>query len=120
MRKIREVVRLSWSKGLSARHVAQSCSLARSTVTEYCERARKANLNWPLPDDLDEATLEQMLFPPSALVAPGKRNMPPFTYLHKELKRKSVTMQLLWEEYKAAELSGIRNGTTMAGEVAGT
>ena len=31
---------------------------------EYVLRAQAAGLSWPLPEDLDEAQLEAMLFPP--------------------------------------------------------
>ena len=55
MRKIKEVLRLKWEKGLSARQIAKSCDIARSTVKDYLDRAEQRGLIWPLPDDLDEA-----------------------------------------------------------------
>ena len=62
MRKIKEVMRLLWSQDRSAREVAVSCGLARSTVREYERRALAAGLSWPLPDE-DDATLENRVFP---------------------------------------------------------
>ncbi len=53
MRKIKEVLRLRWGCGLSQRQIAESCSIARSTVGEYVLRAQAAGLEWPLPEDLD-------------------------------------------------------------------
>ena len=58
MRKIKEVLRLVWGNGLSARQAAESCGIARSTVKDYMDRATRANLAWPLPESLDEASLE--------------------------------------------------------------
>ena len=49
MRKIREILRLKWEQGLSHRQIAESCQVARPTVTEYLERATAVGLSWPLP-----------------------------------------------------------------------
>jgi hypothetical protein len=62
MRKIREVLRLKWTSQLSNRTIANSCSIARSTVAECLERASKAGLSWPLPDNMDDAELERLLY----------------------------------------------------------
>src|SRR2546426_6377996 len=64
MRKIKEVLRLSYQGNLSARQVAHSLNISRSAVKEYQERAKTAGLGWPLPDTLSEHELEQKLFPP--------------------------------------------------------
>jgi transposase len=58
-----------------------------------------AGLSWPLPDELDDHGLEQLLFPPvvpSGIVRPT----PDWKYVHVELRRKGVTLQLLWLEYR--------------------
>ena len=72
MRKIREILRLKWECRLSNRAVAQSCSVSPSTVSDYVHRARRAGLRWPLPDDLDEDRLFQLLFPSLPVQLPGK------------------------------------------------
>jgi transposase len=100
MRKIKEILRPCWQNGLSARQAAGSCGVGRTTIKEYLSRAEKAGLSWPLPEDLDEASLESLLFPSVIPVDAIRRNMPPFDYLHTELKRKHMTLQRLWEEYK--------------------
>jgi transposase len=64
MRKIKEVLRLKWERGLSNRQIAAACGVSRPTVSEYLRRTVEAGLSWPLPADLDEAHLEQLLFPP--------------------------------------------------------
>ncbi len=60
MRKIKEVLRLKWEKGFSARQIAQSCDIARSTVKDYLDRAQLQGLTWPLPDDLAQESAIQM------------------------------------------------------------
>lgn len=106
MRRIKEVLRLHHETKLSAREIARSIQVARSTIKEYLLRAQRAGLSWPLPFDLDEASLEHLLFPCPCLIAPEKRQMPSLDYLHQELKRKGVTLQLLWHEYKQSNPEG--------------
>ena len=104
MRKIREILRLCWGCGLSARQAAASCGVGRTTIKEYLDRAEKAGLSWPL--DLDDASLENLLFPSTIPLDAPKRDMPPFDYLHGELKRPHMTLQRLWEEYKETNPDG--------------
>ena len=61
MRKIKEVLRLTWAYGLPKRAVAASCLISTS-VSNYVRRAKVAGLSWPLPDDLDEAAPRIRLF----------------------------------------------------------
>jgi Sigma-70, region 4 len=66
MRKIRDVLRLKFERGLSERVIARSMSLSNGSVNSYLQRARMAGLRWPLPDDLADGALERLLFPPAA------------------------------------------------------
>src|SRR5437667_8720287 len=63
MRKVKELLRLRYGLRLSIRQIARSCSVPRSSVINYLQRARVAGLGWPLPDELDDAALEAQLFP---------------------------------------------------------
>jgi transposase len=106
MRKIKEVLRLRFEHQQSARQIAKSCAIARSTVKEYLDRSQKAGIPWPLPAEWDDAALENRLFPPVPLIPPEKRQMPSMEYLHQERKKKGVTLQLLWLEYKKGNPEG--------------
>jgi transposase len=98
MRKAREILRLRWGVGLAGRAVARSCNVSPSTVSDCVLRASLAGLSWPLPDTLDDAALEERLYPPD----PGRQDRPEpdFSVVYRELRRKGVTIQLLWQEYK--------------------
>jgi len=100
MRKIREVLRLHYEKGLSAREIARSLDIGRGTIRNYLDRVEQVGLSWPFASEIDEAALEHRLFPLIHPVPQEKRQMPPMEYLHQELKKKGVTLQLLWHEYK--------------------
>jgi len=101
MRKIREILRLRWGCGLSARQIARSLSVARSTVAEYLRRAGEAGLSWPLPEELDETAIERKLYPRLPSISGLERPLPDWEEVHRELRRKGVTLSLLWQEYKA-------------------
>ena len=82
MRKIRKVLRLRYDLRLSARQIAKSCNIARSTVSDYLFRARNAGLCWPLPPELDDTALENLLYPPAAQDVPQEKcQMPPIGYI---------------------------------------
>ncbi len=105
MRKIREALRLKWGLGIDERQTAKSCRISRSTLWEYLRRAKDAGLSWPLPDDLDDAALEALLFqgdPNRGM----KRPEPDWQEIHRERKRKEVTLLLLWQEYIAQNPEG--------------
>jgi len=76
MRKIKEVLRLKWERGLSNRQIAEACGVSRPPVSEYLQRLAEAGLNWPLPEDLSEARLEQLLFPPPPDLPAEVRGIP--------------------------------------------
>ena len=99
MRKIKEVLRLKYEADLSYEEIGRSCNIGHTTVGEYLNRSKKAGLRWPLPEDMDDNLLEKLLYPRSTKKVPSKP-LPDWNYVHKELKKKSVTLFLLWQEYK--------------------
>lgn len=108
MRKIKEVLRLYLENGQQGRAVARSLAISPSTVTEYLRRFRTSGLSWPLPEDLDDEALELLFFPPPTLPPPVNRDEPDWNEVQRELKRKDVTLQLLWEEYKVNTPDGLQ------------
>jgi transposase len=104
MRKIREILRLRWSSNLSLHKIAESLGISSSPARQFVHRAQAAGLSWPLPDDLDDVALDQLLYPKPA---PQKEKPEPdWSHVHSELKRKGVTLTLLWHEYKADNPDG--------------
>lgn len=108
MRKIVEVLRLKHECRLKHRRIALSVGVSRSTVSDYLNRATAAGLSWPLPESMTEAQVEQLLFPPVSVVAAALRPQPDWAIVHQELRRKGMTLMLLWQDYKAVHPDGLR------------
>lgn len=106
LRKIREVIRLHHETELSNRAIAQACRISNSTVGEYLARAEQAGLGWPLPGELDEASLYRRLFPEKAEESHPPRPLPKWEDVHRELSKRGVTLTLLWQEYREKHPDG--------------
>jgi len=104
MRKIREVLRLK-ADGFSKRRIAASLGISATAAMECVQRARRAGLTWPLPEDLSDEALERCLYPPTT-INDEQRPLPKWAEIHRELKRPGVTLQLLWQEYREQHPTG--------------
>lgn len=107
VKDIRTILRLTHEHGLSVRAVSERLKISKTSVSTYLLRARQAGLSgWPLPPGCDDdAALERLLFrrvgrPPQDLSEPD------WAMIARELKRKGVTLTLLWQEYRAAHPDG--------------
>jgi transposase len=105
MRKIRDVLRLS-AEGLSTRQIAASLAIGRTTLRGYLDRASELGLAWPLPADMSDTDLERCLFHRPYQNTQRIEAQPDWPYIHRELRRKGVTLSLLWEEYRADHPDG--------------
>ena len=81
--------------------MARCCQVSPSTVSTYVVLARAAGLSWSIAEDLD---LEKILL--GAQKETHQRPQPDWSMVHRELKRKGVTLMLLWEEYKLVHPNG--------------
>ena len=106
MHKIKEVLRLKYATGLKQRQIAAALGLSNGVVAKYLSAAESAHLPYPWPADWDDTHLAHALFGATYQPAPVKRLTLDFPYIHQELKRKGVTRQLLWDEYRAAHPEG--------------
>ena len=100
IRMIKDILRLKYSGGLSHEAISRSLSISKGVVAKYLGLAGAAGLDWPTTAELDEASLERRLLGRSA--AETRLVEPDFARVHIELRRKGVTLVLLWQEYRAA------------------
>src|ERR1700689_829005 len=98
MRKVRELLRLKWEVGLSHRQAERSLQIGRGTLENYLRRAVVAGLRWEIVGGLSDEELEQRLFRSASEAPPAtSRAAPDWSKVHQELKRKGVTLALLWQ-----------------------
>jgi transposase len=100
MRMAREILRLYFGLHLKKRQIGRACGVAPSTVVDYIQRAEEAGISWPLPTDLDDTALQAKLNERKESPKPARRPLPDMEEIHVELRKKGVTLQLLWMEYK--------------------
>ncbi len=102
MRQIKEVLRLRSVSRCSQREIAAAVGMSKGAVGEYLCRAREAGLDWETAQTLSDAELEARLFKLINRNEPAARAPIDMQWVHKELKRPGVTLQLLWLEYQQA------------------
>jgi transposase len=108
MRHVREVLRLGFAR-ISKHEIARRTGLAPSTVRETLTRFAAAGLTWPLPDDLTDGALEARLYKNAGTKQGHRRHAEPdWAAIHRELKRKHVTLAILWDEYIEQHPDGYR------------
>jgi hypothetical protein len=100
MRKIKDVLRLKLQAGLSHERIAACLNISKGVVAKYASLAAAAGLDWLAVERLSETALERHLVGGRA-DRPSQYAQPNFGRIHQELRRKGMTLMLLWEEYAA-------------------
>ena len=109
MRQVREVLRLKFVGGVPIREIARRIGVAASTVRVTLKRFQTTSLSWPLPEELTDVALEARLFPDAGTKQGRRRQVEPdWGSIHRELKRKHVTLSILWDEYIERHPQGYR------------
>jgi transposase len=108
MARTREILRQKLQLDLSHREVARSAAVSAGTVGALVTRAKAAGLDWDAITALSDDELEERLHGPraSATSDDPDRTLPDPQYLHRELRRKGVTLQLLHLEYREQHPGG--------------
>lgn len=100
IRMIKDILRLKYQGGLSQNAIALNLSISKGAVSKYLSLAGAAGLDWAATADLGEASLERRLMGGNAALS--RVVEPDYARVHVELRRKGVTLMLLWGEYRAA------------------
>lgn len=103
MLKAREILKLKYETGLSLREIGKACNCGKSTVDEVLKRAKEAGISWPI--ECGDKQLMSKLYPP--VENKNAAAKPDMQYVFYEMKKKNVTLMLLWEEYKRNHPDGI-------------
>jgi DNA-binding Lrp family transcriptional regulator len=106
MRKIRELIRLKYEARLSHEQIAGALSISKGVVAKYVARIERAGLEPKEMMALPDAQVLARITPAPRPASYGGRIAPDFAHVHAELKRPSVTLMLLWQEYTSANADG--------------
>jgi len=109
MRHIRRIIGLHVTSGLSVRLISRALNIPPSTVADYIRRYKagglspSSSLRTSIADiqNLNDRQVYAALFPEKAKGHLSGKPLPDFALIHQELRRKHITRQLLWEEYRA-------------------
>jgi transposase len=107
MRKIRELIRLKYEARLSHEQIAGALSISKGVVAKYVARIGRAGVAPSELMALSDAEVMARITPAPRANHYGGRIAPDFAHVHAELKRPSVTIMLLWQEYTAANADGL-------------
>ena len=107
MRDVRVIIRLKYLSSLTTSEIARRLGLARSTVRETLSRFESSDLIWPLPEGLSDEGLEAALYANRRSKRGHRRHAEPdWPAVHREMKRKHVTLLIVWDEYIAQNPGG--------------
>jgi hypothetical protein len=100
MRKIKDVLRLKLDANLSHERIAASLGISKGVVAKYVGLAGAAGLDWSTVQGLSEVELQRRLL---GCVSQRASSFvtPEYGRIHQELRRKGMTLMLLWEEHVA-------------------
>lgn len=108
MSKIRHILRL-FTQERSKRKISALTGVSRNTLKKYITEFLKNKLSFEEINTLSDKDLEDLF-----IIKPDEKALNPrqqslsllFPYLDKELKRRGVTLHLMWEEYKKSHPDG--------------
>lgn len=106
MRKVREILRLWLECGKTNREIARSCGVSHTVVNDYLRRAKETALGREQIQRISDEQLRAVLQTAQEQSGHCLRPLPDWRTVHEELRKKSVTLQLLWEEYRDANPDG--------------
>ncbi|MFW6031162.1 MAG: IS21 family transposase [Myxococcota bacterium] len=99
MRKILEILRLRWVLGLTVRETSAALGVSTGAVSRTTERALPSGLTYEAASELEYEELEEQLYPGTKRSSPFVE--PDIGWIHRELRRIGVTLELLHQEYRA-------------------
>jgi transposase len=108
MKEIRRVIELHVKNGLSVRQIAKATGVSRTTVSEYIQYYRASDKTLEEIVAMSDNDLCSILYKKRKKSTRSKdTSQPNYAYIHTELRRRGVTRQLLWEEYRQQHPDGL-------------
>lgn len=106
MHTAREILRLMLLYNMKDRQIARSCRISHVTVGHYRQQVILSKLSFEQLEQMNDDELAIVLKSKRGRKQQDNRPQPDLSLIHQELKKKGVTLQLLWEEYKEKHPDG--------------
>lgn len=106
MKKLREILRLKLQANLSIRAIQRAVSASVGAVQSIVKRAESLDLSWEKVQSLEDTALTRLFYPAQQSIPAAMYSLPDWNAVHRELSRKGITKQLLWEEYARQHSDG--------------
>lgn len=107
MKKIKDILKLRFITDLSFRKISGAVNVPSSTVADYCKRFNITKIELNLFLEFEEDKIYKLLFPENSIEKKyNTRPVPDVQYIQKEIVKRGVTYELLWQEYKEANPTG--------------
>ena len=108
MRRAKEILRLKHELGLANRQIASALKMSHITVGTYLKLAESSGIGWPLAAEVTDSRLVELLRSSSRPPEAAARPLPDMDWVYREMKKKHVTLYLLWEEYRKEHPDGYK------------
>ena len=106
LKRIREILRYKYEHKLSHNQIGKALGVSKGSVHNVLTRFEQSEYSWPLPEETSDSSLDAALY--GLVETSDKREaLPSATYLEKELHKKHVTLQMLYEEYRSSSPDGL-------------
>jgi len=102
MNKMKEVIRLILTTNMSNRMIAKVLKMSPNTSNRYRKLLSKKKMKWEDVENFDDTQIENLVR--SKIYRISNRVMPDWVYIHQEMQHRHVTLYLLWEDYRIANL----------------
>jgi transposase len=107
MKKIKDILKLRFVTNLSFRKISGAVNVPSSTVSDYCKRFEISRIELDIFLEYEEDKIYALLFPENSIEKRYKeRPLPDIYYIQREIVKRGVTYELLWQEYKEANPTG--------------
>lgn len=105
MRKVRELLRLTFEQGLSARKAAPIIGIGKTAASQYLSGFKASKLEHSNVSAMSDSELLNAINTKKESENSRFEELSKlFPYFEKELKRTGLTLQLLWKEYSETDI----------------
>ena len=106
MVKYREILRLH-AMGVSIRNIAFSCRCSTATVRAVAGRAKAAGIEWPLPEEMGDRAIREVIYPPKSKASRGRRQLFRSAPLHRWLELRGQSAEQIFYTFCVIAMLGV-------------